>query len=100
MIWAQLSVFTGDSRVYTLDSMSDMESLRRALAESPENVPLLQLYAQACVEAFSLSEARETFERILNIQPHSSEARLGVAKVLYFEGKTSEAAIRAETLSV
>lgn len=98
MIWAQLSVFTGDSRVYTLDSMSDMESLRRALAESPENVPLLQLYAQACVEAFSLSEARETFERILNIQPYSSEARLGVAKVLYFEGKTSEAAIRAETL--
>lgn len=81
-----------------MEPMSDMESLRRALSESPENIPLLQLYAQSCLEAFSLSEAREAYERILQIQPHSSEARLGVARVLYFEGKTSESAIRAETL--
>jgi transitional endoplasmic reticulum ATPase len=78
--------------------MSDQESLRHALSESPENVPLLQLYAQSCLDAFSLSEARESYERILRLQPNAPEARLGVARVLYIEGRTSEAAIRAETL--
>ncbi len=78
--------------------MTDLESLRRALAESPENVPLLQLYAQSCIDAFSLPEAREAYDRILRIQPTALDARLGVAKVLYLEGKTSEAAIRAESL--
>ncbi len=78
--------------------MSDLESLRRALAESPENVPLLQLYAQSCLDAFSLPEAREAYERMLRLMPAAPDARLGVAHVLYLEGKTSEAAIRAEAL--
>lgn len=78
--------------------MSDLEPLRRALAESPENIPLLQLYAQSCLDAFSLSDAREAYERILKLQPSAAEACLGVARVLYLEGRTSEAAVRAETL--
>ena len=78
--------------------MSDLESLRRAIAESPENVPLLQLYAQTCLDEFSLPEARETYERVLAIDSNQLEARLGIARVLFLEGKTSEAAVRAETL--
>lgn len=78
--------------------MSDLESLRRALLESPENVPLLQLYAQSCLDAFSLPEAREAYERMLKLQPSAPDAQLGLARVLYLEGKTSEAAIRAESV--
>lgn len=78
--------------------MTDLESLRRALAESPENVPLLQIYAEACLESFALPEAREAYERCLRLQPNAPEARLGISRVLYLEGRTSEAAIRAETL--
>ena len=78
--------------------MSDLESLRRAIAESPKNVPLLKLYAQSCMDEFSLPEAREAYERVLKIQHDELDARLGIAKVLFLEGKTSEAAIRTESM--
>lgn len=78
--------------------MSQLESLRSALAVSPQNVPLLLLYGEACLEEFSLTEARGAFEAILRIEAGSGTGKLGVARVLFLEGKTSEAIVRTEGL--
>jgi ATP-dependent 26S proteasome regulatory subunit len=80
--------------------MSDpnLDALRAALAASPENVPLLLIYAEACINAFSLDEARQTFERARSVQPSQVEPRLGIARVDLMTGKTSAAAVRTEQL--
>lgn len=78
--------------------MSKLEPLRQALAASPQNVPLLLLYAEACLEEWSLDEARTAFEKTLVIEAQKPEALLGIARVLHLEGKTSEAVIRVEAL--
>ncbi|HEX8295558.1 MAG TPA: AAA family ATPase [Chthoniobacteraceae bacterium] len=75
-----------------------LDPLRQALAHSPENAPLLLLFAQACMDEWSLDEARTTFERLLALQPGNAEAQLGIARVLQLAGKSSEAAVRLEGL--
>lgn len=78
--------------------MSRSDELRKALSVSPDNVPLLLLLAQACLDEFNLDEARRHFERAAALQPASVEARLGHARALMMAGKTSEAVIRVEAL--
>ena len=78
---------------------SRLESLREALAVSPQNVPLLLLFAQACLDELSFEEARAAFDRILQSDPAHAEAKLGIARVLYLSGNTSEAVVRAEALT-
>ncbi len=75
--------------------MTDLKVLRAAIAQSPENVPLLLLYAQSCLDEFSLSEARDSFERVLLLDGANADAQLGVARVLFLDGKSSEAEVRA-----
>ena len=77
---------------------TNIDSLRSALARSPENVPLSLLYAHECVEELDLTEARRVYERVLRSAPRHLEASLGIAKVLFMEGRTSEAAVRVEGL--
>ena len=77
---------------------SKLDPLRSALALSPDNPPLLLVYAQACLDEWALDEARVTFEKILALQPTSREAKLGVARVLHLAGRSSEAAVRLESL--
>jgi len=76
--------------------MADIESLKQALAVSPDNVPLLLMLAQAHLDQFSLEEARETFERALAQDPTNAQARTQLAQLLELEGKTSEAILRLE----
>jgi transitional endoplasmic reticulum ATPase len=78
--------------------MSQSDSLRQALEHSPNNVPLLLLYAQACMEEWNTGAARTAYEKIVSIDPSHREAQLGVARVLFLEGKGSEAAVRLEGL--
>lgn len=78
--------------------MSKLDPLRQAVAVSPDNVPLLLLLAQACLDEWSLDEARALFERVQRIEPARSEAKVGVARVLHLTGKTSEAVVRIESL--
>src|SRR6202007_2079605 len=78
---------------------SRLDSLREALAVSPENIPLLLLFAQACSDELSLEEARAAFDRILKTDPANVEAKLGIARVVYLSGHTSEAVVRAEALT-
>ena len=73
-------------------------SLREAVALSPHNIPLLLLFAEACIDELRLSEARAAFDRVLLNSPDHIEAKLGVARVLYLAGNTSEAAVRVEGL--
>ena len=79
--------------------MSKLEPLRAAVAVSPDNVPLLLLLASACMEEWSLEEGRETYERILRIEPNRAEAKLGIAKILHLSGKISEAIVRTEAIT-
>jgi len=79
--------------------MSKLEPLRAAVAVSPDNVPLLLLLAQACLDEWSLDEGRDTFERVLRIEPARMEAKLGIAKILHLSGKISEAIVRTESIT-
>lgn len=76
--------------------MPDIESLKAALAVSPENVPLLLMLAQAQMETFALDDARATFERVIVEDPNHPEARVGIAQVLDLNGRNSEAILRLE----
>lgn len=76
--------------------MSKLDPLRQAVAVSPDNVPLLLLLAQACLDEWSHDEARGLFDRILVLDPQRPEAKVGVARVLHLSGKSSEAFVRVE----
>lgn len=77
---------------------SPLESLKLALQHSPDNTPLLLLYAKTCVEELQLSEAREAFLNVIRREPGNAEAKLGLAQVVNLEGKTSEAVVRIEQI--
>lgn len=78
--------------------MSKLDPLRQALAVSPDNFPLLLLLAHACLDEYSLDEARGVFERALRLDPARPEPKLGIARVLHLSGKTSEAVVRTEAV--
>jgi transitional endoplasmic reticulum ATPase len=78
--------------------MAKLQSLREALAVSPGNVPLLMLYAQACIDEFSFDEARRAYEQVLTREPERVEAKLGIAQLLQLTGHISEAVVRTEAL--
>lgn len=78
--------------------MSKLDPLRQALAVSPDNLPLLLLLAHACLDEYSLDEARSVFERALRLDPARPEPKLGIARVLHLSGKTSEAVVRTEAV--
>jgi len=77
-------------------AMPNSSALRDALKQSPSNLSLLLLHGRACLEELHLDEAREMFTRALEIDPDQTDAMLGIAKVLFMEGETSGAAVRAE----
>jgi len=77
---------------------SSLDGLRQALSLSPDNTPLLLLYANACQDEFLLGEAQEAYEKVMKKEPKNTEAWLGLAKVLHVSGKTSEAIVRTEAL--
>lgn len=78
---------------------SNIHSLREAIKLSPDNIPLLILYGNACIESWNLDEARQAFNRVLNLQPEHSDAQLGIILILYKMGKISEALVRIEALN-
>jgi AAA+ superfamily predicted ATPase len=75
-----------------------LDSLRLALQQSPDNAPLLMLFAKTCLEEMQFAEAREAFLKLIRLNPADAQARLGLAQVVQMEGKTSEAAVRLEQL--
>ena len=79
-------------------SMPDLEPIRRALETSPDNVPLLLLYGQGCLEEWALDEAENTFQKVLSNDGRNVDARLGLAHVLALSGRGSEAVVRLEAM--
>lgn len=77
---------------------SNLDALRLALQHSPDNAPLLMLFADGCLEEGLLEEAGQTFQRVLQNDPAHADARLGLARVALLQGKTSQAAVRAEQI--
>ena len=78
--------------------MSQIDALRQAVKLSPDNLPLLLLFAETCLEEFHADEAVATFQQILAREPDHRKARLGLARALHQTGKTSEAVVRLESL--
>lgn len=76
----------------------DLESLKVALAASPDNVPLLVMVGQAYEESFEVEEAQAIWLRVLALDANHVEAQMGLARLLDFEGKTSESILRLEVL--
>jgi transitional endoplasmic reticulum ATPase len=75
---------------------SPLDSLRKAVHLSPDNVPLLTLFAHACIDAWNFEEGMAAFESILKIDPKNQSAQTGIAQILFKMGKKSEAMVRLE----
>lgn len=78
--------------------MSDIDALRRAVQQSPDNVPLLLLFGEACLKEANANEARLTFEQALSIDGNLPEAMLGIARAILLLDKRSEAIVRSEVI--
>ncbi|WP_395750270.1 AAA family ATPase [Prosthecobacter sp.] len=76
----------------------NLDALRLALQHSPDNAPLLMLFADACLDEGLMEEAEQSFQRVLQNDPANADARLGLARVALLQGKTSQAAVRAEQI--
>lgn len=74
----------------------NLEGIRLALQHSPENLPLLLLLAEGCLDEGLIEEAGRHFQRALNLDPAHVEARLGLARAAFMQGALSQAAVRAE----
>ena len=77
---------------------SQIELLRLALAHSPENLPLVLLYAKACLDELQLGDARAAYSKAVHLDANNVDAKLGLAKLAHLDGKTSEAAVRVEQI--
>lgn len=76
----------------------ELDSLKLALAASPDNVPLLLLVAKAHEDRFELADARGCLDRVLQLQPDHAGAALGIARLMDLAGESSEAVVRLEAL--
>ena len=76
----------------------NLDALRLALQHSPDNAPLLMLFAEGCLDDGLLEEAEQSFQKVLSNDPAHAEARLGLARTALLQGKTSQAAVRAEQI--
>ncbi len=79
--------------------MSEIDALREAVRVSPENVPLLLLFGEKCLEEFHMDEAVQTFQKVLAVEPENRPGWLGLATSLHGSGKTSEAVVRLEAFT-
>lgn len=84
--------------VFDEPAMASPDALRSALAHSPDNIPLLLLYAEACLAEWETEEALISYARVLKLQPDHAGAALGHARTLFTGGRASEAALRLELL--
>jgi len=78
---------------------SNLDALRQAVTFSPDNVPLLLLLGEGCLDQFLFEEARLNFQKALARDPQSVGAQMGLARSAYQEGNLSEAVVRAEAIA-
>jgi transitional endoplasmic reticulum ATPase len=78
---------------------AQIDALRQAVAVSPENVPLLVMLGEACLDQFLFEEAQQNFQNALGREANNFAAQLGLARTAYQSGRLSEAVVRAEALA-
>jgi len=78
---------------------STLDALRQAVSFSPDNVPLLVLLGEGCLDQFLFEEAKQSFQKALAREPGHLGAQLGLARAAYQEGNLSEAVVRAEAIA-
>jgi len=78
---------------------ANLDALRQAVSFSPDNVPLLLLLGEGCLDHFLLDEAKQHFQRALGREPQNVGAQLGLARAAFQEGNLSEAILRAEAVT-
>jgi AAA+ superfamily predicted ATPase len=78
---------------------SNLEALRQAVSFSPDNVPLLLLLGEGCLDQFLFEEARQHFQAVLQHDAHNLGGQLGLARTSYQQGNLSEAVLRAEAIA-
>ena len=78
--------------------MASPDALKSALAHSPDNIPLLLLYAEACLAEWETEEALTSYARVLKLEPNHAGATLGQARTLFMGGRASEAGLRLELM--
>jgi transitional endoplasmic reticulum ATPase len=77
---------------------ASLDALRQAVAVSPDNIPLLVLLGEACLDQFLFDEARQHFQSALSRDAQNFGAQLGLARTAYQAGHLSEAVLRSEAL--
>jgi transitional endoplasmic reticulum ATPase len=78
---------------------ANLDTLRQALSFSPDNVPLMILLGESCLDQFLFEEAEQSFQRVLERDPRNLGAQLGLARAAYQKGNLSEAVVRAEAIA-
>lgn len=78
--------------------MNSIESLERALAASPDNIPLLIILAEAYLGEQAYGKACYYYGQVLNYDAGNVQAKLGQARCLMLEGRLSESMVRVESL--
>jgi AAA+ superfamily predicted ATPase len=74
------------------------DSLREALRQSPNNVPLRQFLAETLLKRGQPEDAETEYRKALSLSPHNPALKLGLARVFYQQGKDSEALVIVEDL--
>lgn len=77
---------------------ADLEILREALRQSPDNLPLRRHLAELLVRSGRPEEAIDVFKEVLRQDPADVQARLGLARCFYRAGRFGEAMVLVETL--
>src|SRR5262249_53965358 len=77
---------------------SQVDSLREALAHSPDNVPLRQLLAETLLALARHDEAEREFRAALARAPQQKRLQVGLAQTFFAGGKFDECAVLVEAL--
>jgi SpoVK/Ycf46/Vps4 family AAA+-type ATPase len=77
---------------------SQVDSLREALAHSPDNVPLRQLLAETLLALARHDEAEQEFRAALSRAPRQKRLQVGLAQAFFAGGKFDECAVLVEAL--
>lgn len=79
--------------------MDDLiQNLREALKLSPQNIPLRLTLAEALLNAKVFAEAETEFKTVLDSQPQNFQAKSGLARIYFEQGKYSTVIVILEDL--
>jgi transitional endoplasmic reticulum ATPase len=79
-------------------SEETIQNLQEALKQSPDNIPLRQMLADALLQLNKLEEAEMEFTRILQKIPRDLKATFGLAKVYFYKANYSACNVILEDL--